>query len=247
MDENGCATPHNPREPNMNTEKNPNKIVVFTGAGISQESGLPTFRDMGGIWNTFSIEDVASPEAWAKHPQRVLDFYNERRHKSLEAEPNEAHRAIQSLEEHFDVVVVTQNVDDLHERAGSSQVIHLHGLLRNARSSNDPALVYDFGNRPIHIGDLCAKGSQLRPDIVWFGEAIQNFNPALYHLFTSRRVLVVGTSLSVEPAASLLSFANSSAEKVVVSMDLAQEPEGYQWIKGKATEVIPRIAVQWSR
>ena len=230
---------------NSNTEKS--KIVVFTGAGISAESGIPTFRDMGGYWNSYRFEEVASPEAWEATPQRVLDFYNERRRVALEAQPNEAHRAIRELEDVFNVVVITQNVDDLHERAGSTQVIHLHGQLRNARSTVDPTLIYDFGSRPIQLGDKCAKGSQLRPDIVWFGESVQHLEPALYHIITASRVLVVGTSLTVQPAASLLGYANSSAEKVIVSLDLDDEPEGYQWIKGKSTEIIPNIAQDWNR
>lgn len=229
----------------MNIDQNIENIVVFTGAGVSAESGIPTFRDMGGLWNTYNIEEVASPEAWNTHPQRVLDFYNERRLKALAAEPNDAHRAIQLLEEAFNVVVITQNVDDLHERAGSTQVIHLHGKLRNARSTVDAKLIYDFGSRPINWGDQCTKGSQLRPDIVWFGEEIQNFNLAAYHLLKAHRILVIGTSLSVYPAAWLLDFANNHAKKIIVSMDLAQEPDEFKWIRAKATEVVPGIVSEW--
>ena len=147
------------------------KVVVLTGAGISAESGISTFRDAGGLWEGYDVMEVASPEGWAKNPALVLDFYNQRRRQLKEVEPNAAHRALVRLEPHYDTVIVTQNVDDLHERAGSSRIIHLHGELKKVRSTTDPSLVYHWED-DLHLGDTCEKGSQLRPHIVWFGEDV---------------------------------------------------------------------------
>jgi NAD-dependent deacetylase len=152
-------------------EINPRKIVVLSGAGLSAPSGLKTFRDTGGLWQQYRLEEVATPEAWARHPQVVLDFYNERRTKACAASPNAGHQAIAELEEHYEVVVVTQNVDDLHERAGSTRIIHVHGELTKARSTVDDSLIYEIGGKPIRLGDQCALGSQLRPHIVWMRRA----------------------------------------------------------------------------
>ncbi len=182
------------------------KLVVFTGAGISAESGIPTFRDMGGIWEKYDVTEVASPGAWDKNPGLVLEFYNQRRKKLFESEPNGGHKIIAGLEVFFDVTVITQNVDDLHERAGSSAVIHLHGELKKARSTIDSSLVYKLDNWELKLGDLCEKGSQLRPHIVWFGEIVELIGVA--HEITSLAdfFVVVGTSLNVYPAAGLLNY-----------------------------------------
>ena len=222
------------------------KIVVFTGAGVSQESGLRTFRDIGGLWQEHSIEEVASPEGFRKNPALVLDFYNVRRRKLLEVEPNAAHRAIAELEHDFEVTVVTQNVDDLHERAGSTRVVHVHGEILKSRSSVDPSLRYPLGDKiDIGIGDLCEKGSQLRPDVVWFGESVLHLDESEQHFCEADRVLVVGTSLTVTPAADLVRRAPRNAEKIVVALDLDAVPHGFRFLRGKATEVVPQVTARW--
>ncbi len=221
------------------------KIVVFTGAGVSAESGLQTFRDSGGLWHQHSVYDVATPEAFARNPGLVLDFYNERRRGAAEAEPNDAHTAIAALEDGFDVTVVTQNVDDLHERGGSSRVIHLHGKLREARSSDNLGDIRDIGDADIKLGDLCSRGSQLRPNIVWFGEEVQQVDNALHIIREASRLLVVGTSLSVFPAAGFLGEARNAREKIIVSLDLDSPPRDFQWRQGKATELVPVLVAQW--
>ncbi len=222
-----------------------NKIVIFSGAGVSAESGLKTFRDSDGLWENHNVEDVATPAAWRADPELVLRFYNERRAQAAKAEPNAAHLAIAALEARYEVVVITQNVDDLHERAGSSTVIHLHGELTKARSSAHPELIYDIGARPIALGEHCEQGSQLRPHIVWFGEAIQHSTPAREHIAGAGKVLVVGTSLTVYPAAGLLNKARHRAEKIIVSLDIEKKPYGFNWIRGKATHMVPHVVRCW--
>lgn len=182
------------------------KIVVLTGAGISAESGIKTFRDSDGLWESHRIEDVATPEGWARNPELVLEFYNQRRAQLLEVEPNEGHKGIAELEKNFDVHVVTQNVDDLHERAGSTRVVHLHGELRKVRSTRYPDLIYDW-DKDLNMGDLCARGAQLRPHIVWFGEAVPMLEPAAELAARADIFIIVGTSLQVYPAASLMIYA----------------------------------------
>ncbi len=223
------------------------KVVVFSGAGISAESGLPTFRDNGGLWHNHSVYDVATPEAWARDPQLVLDFYNARRQGLREVKPNAAHRALAELERHCDVVVITQNVDDLHERAGSSRVIHLHGELTKARSSARESLVYDLGERDIFLGDVCELGSQLRPHVVWFGEMVHNTDEACAAIASADQLLVVGTSLSVYPAAGFIELAPPGAERVVVAPELERVPAGFEWQRGSATEFVPLLCYRWSR
>jgi NAD-dependent deacetylase len=223
----------------------PNKIVVLTGAGVSAESGLSTFRDSGGLWCNHDISEVATPEAWAKNPQLVLDFYNHRRKEACAAEPNAAHRAIARLEDKFDVTVITQNVDDLHERAGSTNVVHVHGQLTKARSTYDENLVYDIGAKEIQLGDMCEEGGQLRPHIVWFGEAIHHFESSARHVRVAGKVLVIGTSLTVYPAAGLAQEARFEAEKLLVCPDIDATPPGYKWIKGTACEEAPGIVERW--
>lgn len=184
--------------------KSQNKVVVFTGAGMSADSGVSTFRDADGLWENHRIEDVCTPEAWSRNPQGVLDFYNARRAQLDEVEPNAGHRAVAELEKHFDrVVVVTQNVDDLHERAGSSNVIHLHGELRKARSERNPAVIVPAPG-PTRLGDEGPDGAQLRPHIVFFGEAVPEYERALEVVRDADLFLVIGTSLAVYPAAGLI-------------------------------------------
>jgi NAD-dependent deacetylase len=223
----------------------PNKIVVFSGSGLSAPSGLATFRDAGGLWRQYRFEEAASPEAWKRHPEVVLEFYNERRAKAAAAEPNAGHKAIAELERRFKVVVVTQNVDDLHERAGSTDVIHLHGELRKSRSSTNPELVYEVGGAPIQLGDRCAENSQLRPHIVWFGEEIMNHAKAMAHISSAGRILVVGTSLVVYPAAGLLGYAPLRAHKVLVDLDVVSRPPGFETIRGSAELALPSLVEKW--
>jgi NAD-dependent deacetylase len=182
------------------------KIVVLSGAGISAESGIPTFRDSNGLWEGYDVMEVATPEGWHRNPALVLDFYNQRRKKALEVKPNAGHLALVELEKYFDVVVVTQNVDNLHERAGSSNVLHLHGELFKSRSTIDESLIYDIDGWELKLGDKCEKGSQLRPHIVWFGEMVPMMELAIEEVATADILLVVGTSLLVYPAAGLVDY-----------------------------------------
>lgn len=221
------------------------KIVVFTGAGVSAESGLKTFRDMGGLWHEYAIEDVASPEGRNRNASAVLDFYNERRASVLAAQPNAAHEAIARLESKFEVIVITQNIDDLHERAGSSSVIHVHGEILKARSSVDPSLVYQLNKPTIELGELCEKGSQLRPDVVWFGENVRHMDACQEHFAAASRVITVGTSLTVYPAAGLVKKAPFSAEKYLISPEAQKVPYGFRFLRGQATTVVPHVVTCW--
>jgi NAD-dependent deacetylase len=192
------------------------KLVVLTGAGISAESGLATFRDSGGLWEGYKVEDVATPEAWHRNPGMVLEFYNERRKKALEAKPNRGHEILADLQSDFEVTVITQNVDDLHERAGSSNVIHLHGSLFESRSTVDPSLVYKIKGWELNVGDKCEKGAQLRPNIVWFGEMVPMMQVAAQIASTADIFLVVGTSLVVYPAAGLINEVPRAIPKYII-------------------------------
>ncbi len=182
------------------------KLVILTGAGISQESGLKTFRDMGGLWEQYEVTEVASPEAWRQNPELVLRFYNERRKQLWDAKPNAGHLGIAELENWFDVEVITQNVDDLHEQVGSTKVLHLHGELRKARSTADESLIYTLQHWELKAGDKCEKGSQLRPHIVWFGEMVPEIGKASEIAATADIFTVIGTSLAVYPAAGLMNY-----------------------------------------
>lgn len=181
------------------------KIVVLTGAGMSAESGLQTFRDADGLWEGHDVMQVASPEGWYKDPLLVLDFYNQRRSQLLNVKPNEAHCLLADLERDFDVEIITQNVDDLHERAGSTKILHLHGELLKVRSTQNENLVYDW-SKNLEQGDLCELGSQLRPHIVWFGEAVPLLEDAIDITATADYLLIIGTSMQVYPAASLINY-----------------------------------------
>jgi NAD-dependent deacetylase len=187
-------------------------VVFFTGAGVSAESGLRTFRDSDGLWEEYRIEDVATPEAFSRDPALVLHFYNLRREQVLQAEPNPAHRAIAELERHHHVVVVTQNIDDLHERAGSTNVLHLHGEIRKARSTGDPRLITALTGPHLSLGDRCPLGSQLRPHIVWFGEEVPLLQEAAQHIAQADMLVIVGSSLQVWPAAGLIHEAPPHAQ-----------------------------------
>jgi NAD-dependent deacetylase len=182
------------------------RIVALTGAGMSAESGLKTFRDADGLWEGHDVMQVASPEGWRQDPELVLDFYNQRRRQLFDVRPNQGHELLAELEQRYSVDVVTQNVDDLHERAGSSRVLHLHGELLKVRSSLDERLVQDW-TTDLVLGDLCELGSQLRPDIVWFGEAVPLLEPAAEITSQADIIIIIGTSMQVYPAASLIHFA----------------------------------------
>ena len=192
------------------------KLVVLSGAGMSQESGLKTFRDMDGLWENYKVEDVASIDGWHRNPKLVMEFYNQRRKQLLDAKPNAGHYGIAELEKWFDVNIITQNVDDLHERAGSSKVLHLHGELRKVRSSIDASLVYTLDGWELKMGDKCEKGSQLRPNIVWFGEAVPAFYDAIPLVENADIFVVIGTSLAVYPAAGLVNYAKPVAPVFVI-------------------------------
>jgi NAD-dependent deacetylase len=196
------------------------KLVVLTGAGISAESGIATFRDSGGLWEGHKVEDVATPEGWKKNPELVLDFYNQRRKQALDVKPNRGHEILRELEDQFEVTVITQNVDDLHERAGSKNVIHLHGSLFESRSTLDEDLVYKISGWELRLGDTCERGSQLRPNIVWFGEMVPMIEVASRIAADADIFLVVGTSLVVYPAASLIHYVPVNSPKFVVDPNL---------------------------
>ena len=186
-------------------------LVILTGAGMSSESGIRTFRDSGGLWEEYDVTEVATPMAWMKNRDLVLRFYNERRAQLARAVPNTGHTGLAELEKYFNVQIITQNIDNLHERAGSTRVLHLHGELTKARSTADPSLIYDIGYNDIKPGDKCERGSQLRPHIVWFGEAVPMMDEAVRITSTADIFVVIGSSLNVYPAAGLIEYAPSGA------------------------------------
>ncbi|MEJ7780436.1 MAG: NAD-dependent deacylase [Daejeonella sp.] len=194
------------------------KAVVLTGAGISAESGLKTFRDAGGLWEGHNIYDVATPEAWRRDPELVQQFYNERRRAVLEASPNAAHYALVKLEEKFDVTIITQNIDDLHERAGSSNILHLHGIITKAQSDKIASLTYTIPGWELKMGEFCEFGSQLRPHVVWFGEAVPMIEQAAAICYAADIFIVIGTSLQVYPAAGLIDLIPDNASKFLVDL-----------------------------
>lgn len=191
------------------------KLVILSGAGISAESGLRTFRDSDGLWEGYNVNDVATPEAWESNPQLVLDFYNERRKNVAAATPNAAHLGLAALENDFDVTVITQNIDDLHERAGSSNVLHLHGEIFKMRSERDDELIAEIRG-DIKLGDMAADGKQLRPFIVWFGEPVVMMEKAVEVVYTADVFVVVGTSLAVYPAAGLVNYVSPKTPKYII-------------------------------
>lgn len=223
-------------------------LVVLTGAGISAESGLGVFRGSGGLWENFRIEEVASIEGWHADPAKVLMFYNLRRRQAEKAQPNAGHLALVALEKDFDVTVITQNVDDLHERAGSSKVIHLHGMLSQGRSQIDDRQICDLTGKSIELGDTCELGGQLRPNIVWFGEMVPMYDQARVIVQQADKLLIVGTSLQVYPAAGLLYERQAHAETVLVDPNEVEIHEGggtIEVIRASATQGLPALAARW--
>ncbi|MDC3336550.1 NAD-dependent deacylase [Flavobacteriales bacterium] len=221
------------------------KLVVLSGAGVSAESGLKTFRDSDGLWEEYDVMEVATPEAWKANPKLVLEFYNKRREQVLNAQPNSAHADIARLDKQYDVTVITQNIDDLHERSGSKNVLHLHGQITQSRSSAEENLIYELNGSQIKIGDLCEHGSQLRPNIVWFGEAVPNISAAQKIVSQADILLIVGTSLNVYPAAGLIHCADFRVKKFLVDPKYVHltDIENLEVIKEKATVGVP-LAIQ---
>jgi NAD-dependent deacetylase len=217
------------------------RVVVLSGAGMSADSGIRTFRGADGLWENHRIEEVATPQAWYRHPELVQRFYNERRKQVLEAAPNEGHRALVRLERKFDVQIVTQNIDDLHERAGSSRVLHLHGEIRKSRSTVDPALIYPVEGWELRMGDRCEKGSQLRPHIVWFGEQVPMLPEAARMISLADIFIVVGTSLLVYPAAGLIDYAPEHAARYAVDPEVPTQLQGYSSIRSGAAAGLPPL------
>ena len=222
------------------------KLVVFTGAGISAESGIKTFRDSGGLWEEFDINEVATPQAWVKNQSLVLDFYNRRRKQVLEAQPNKAHIALVELEQKYDVQIITQNIDDLHERAGSKKVLHLHGEITKSRSTIDDSLVYKIKGEEIKLGDKCEKGSQLRPHIVWFGEMVPMMDVANLIAEKADIFVVVGTSMAVYPAAGIIDYASQDIPKYLIDpSDIKVNGiTNLKIIKEKASIGLPKLALE---
>lgn len=219
------------------------KVVALTGAGISADSGLKTFRDSEGLWEGYDAREVATPEGWRNNPELVLNFYNDRRKQSYLAEPNEGHKALVRLEESFDVTVVTQNVDNLHEQAGSSDVLHLHGELSKVRSEKDPSLIYDIGGDSIELGDTAEDGAQLRPHVVWFGEMVPEIKTAAKIVSEAEILIVIGTSLMVYPAAGLVDLADENIPKYIVdpsTPDLV-DYSGWKHIQKRAENGTPEL------
>ncbi|MGV0832141.1 SIR2 family NAD-dependent protein deacylase [Empedobacter brevis] len=216
------------------------KLVVLTGAGISAESGISTFRDANGLWENHDIMEVASIEGYLKNPELLQEFYNQRRQQLFEVEPNAAHLFLKELESDFDVSIITQNVDDLHERANSSKVIHLHGELRKARSEKNENLIIEW-NKNINLGDLAEDGNQLRPHIVWFGEMVPEIENAIDEVLTADIMIIIGTSMQVYPAASLKDYAKSNVPVVYIDPSETFVDSSITHIKKKATESIEEL------
>ena len=218
-------------------------IVILTGAGISAESGIKTFRDSDGLWENHKVTDVATPEAWKRDPELVLSFYNERRKQIRQAQPNKAHLALTQLENDFYVNIITQNIDDLHERVGSKNVMHLHGEINQSRSSNDAHLIYDIVDDEMKMGELCELKSQLRPNIVWFGEAVPMMEQAIPLMHKADIVIVIGTSLQVYPAAGLLDFTspNTKIFNIDPNSTMDSNNDNLIIIKQKAGTAVPQL------
>jgi NAD-dependent deacetylase len=219
------------------------KIVVLTGAGISAESGLKTFRDSDGLWEGYNIEDVATPEAWRRNPTLVQQFYNERRKSVLEAQPNAAHYALAKLEEKYDVTIITQNIDDLHERGGSTKIVHLHGVITRSQSDVNPNLTYPINGWQIKMGEVCELGSQLRAHVVWFGEAVPMIETAAQICMEADIFILVGSSLAVYPAAGLVNYIPGQTPKYIVDPKIPHMEGGEAFIKieEKASIGVPEL------
>lgn len=232
------------------TDRMKKKLVVLTGAGVSAESGIRTFRDSDGLWENHKVEDVASIEGWYRNPSVVLEFYNQRRAQLAQVRPNEAHQAIAALEKDYDVTVVTQNVDNLHERAGSTRIIHLHGELTKVRPENtcnemdafSESAVFDIGYESVSLGDKAPNGVQLRPHIVWFGEAVPKIESAIEAVEAADIMLIVGTSLQVYPAAGLYAYAKASTPIYIIDpKDVPVRDRRITHIKAVATKGMETI------
>ena len=219
-------------------------IVVFTGAGISAESGLGTFRDSNGLWEQYKIEDVATPEAFEKDPQLVLNFYNTRRKQVLKSRPNQGHIALNKLNKKFDLHIITQNIDDLHERSGSNNVLHLHGNILEAKSTRDNNQIYPIKGSLLNIGDLCTQGYQLRPNVVWFGESVPNMIEAIKKVKDADILIIIGTSLTVYPAASLLEYTKEECEKYYIDPNTEFKNKKIISIKKYATKGVELLVNQ---
>ena len=219
------------------------KLVVLTGSGISAESGIKTFREMGGLWEEYDVHEVASPQGWASDMDLVLRFYNERRKALLDAKPNQGHISLAELEQHFDVEIITQNVDNLHEKAGSTKVLHLHGELMKVRSTQNPSLVYEMDGWELKRGDLCEDGYQLRPHIVWFGEAVPLIEVAVEITRTADIFAVIGTSLAVYPAAGLVDYVPTGVPVYLVDPNEIPVPRSreVEVIRKKASAGVPLL------
>lgn len=218
------------------------KLVVLSGAGMSQESGLRTFRDMGGLWEEYDVMDVATPEAWERNPELVNRFYNDRRRQLLDCQPNQGHKLLAELENDFDMHIITQNVDDLHERAGSSKVLHLHGELKKVRSSVDPNYIIDLDGWELKLGEKCPKGSPLRPHIVWFGEAVPAMDEAIDIASDADLFVVVGTSLNVYPAAGLVNYTPDNCPIYVIDPERPPlSARGVTFIEEKAGAGVQKL------
>ncbi len=243
-------------------EKGRQRVVILTGAGISAESGLRTFRGSDGFWDsgeegsdekgetrTYRVEEVATPAAWVADPDRVLRFYNERRNQVRSAQPNAAHKALSALERCFEVDIITQNVDDLHERAGSTRVLHLHGEVMVARSTVNPEFLIELGDKDIRIGDTCPDGGQLRPHVVWFGEEVPAMVAAADLVAQADILLCIGTSLQVYPAASLAFLAPDEARRIVVDPHIPESivRTAFECIAKPAAEAVPGIVYELAR
>lgn len=222
------------------------KIVVLTGAGMSADSGLKTFRDSDGLWEGHDVREVATPQAWHENKEMVLEFYNQRREQAQEVDPNEGHKAVARLEEQYDVTVITQNVDSLHEQAGSTDVLHLHGQLSKVRSEKDPSLIYDIGGDSIELGDTAEDGAQLRPHVVWFGEPVPNMRKATGIVPEADILIVIGTSLVVYPAAGLVDLAPGNIPKYVVDPETPELVNNSEWthFKERAATGTPKLVSQ---
>ncbi len=219
------------------------KLVILTGAGMSAESGIKTFRDSDGLWENYRIEDVCTPEALERNPEMVNQFYNERRKQLYEAQPNAGHRGLAELEKLYDVRIITQNIDDLHERAGSTQVLHLHGELKKVRSSRNPELIYDLDGWELKPGARAEDGSLLRPHVVFFGEAVPNIEPAIELVREADVFVVIGTSLVVYPAAGLLHYVPQGVPVYVIDPHIPAEArrKGYHLIEMGASEGVAEL------
>ena len=216
------------------------KLVIFSGAGISAESGLSTFRDNGGLWDQYPIEEVATYDAWLKNPKKVTEFYNLRRKNCIEAKPNDAHINIASLEKNFNVTVVTQNIDDLHERAGSTKILHLHGEIMKSRSAGTNK-IYPINHCKMNEDDLCPDGHQLRPHVVWFGESVPKMDDAFKVVSLADIFVIIGTSLQVYPAAGLIHATKANCSRYIIDPNEISVPEDIIQIKKTGSEGINEL------